>query len=104
MGWGKDVSHISLSSQGIGLRSYVDIKLKGSIWITGGYEQNYMQGFDKIPLLNDYSKWQQSGLLGLSKKYKVGKKTGNMQLLWDFLSYEQTPQTQALKFRVGYTL
>jgi hypothetical protein len=34
----------------------------------------------------------------------VGKKTGNMQLLWDFLSYGQTPQTQALKFRVGYTL
>jgi hypothetical protein len=86
------------------LRSYIDIKLKGSIWITGGYEQNYMQGFDKIPVLNDYSKWQQSGLMGLSKKYKVGKKIGNMQLLWDFLSYEQAPQTQALKFRVGYTL
>ncbi|MBA4198856.1 MAG: hypothetical protein C0459_15020, partial [Chitinophaga sp.] len=53
--------------QDIGLRSYIDIKLKGSIWITGGYEQNYMQGFDKIPQLNDYSKWQQSGLIGLTR-------------------------------------
>jgi hypothetical protein len=103
MGWGKDVNHISISSQGIGLRSYVDIKLKGSIWITGGYEQNYMQGFEKIPLLNDYSKWQQSGLIGLSKKYKVSKKTGNMQVLWDLMSYRQVPQTQPLKFRIGYT-
>jgi hypothetical protein len=103
MGWGKDVNHISISSQGIGLRSYVDIKLKGSIWITGGYEQNYMQGFEKIPLLIDYSKWQQSGLIGLSKKYKVNKKTGNMQLLWDLMSYRQVPQTQPLKFRIGYT-
>lgn len=104
MGWGKDINHIGLSNQGIGLRSYVDIKLKGSIWMTGGYEQNYMQGFEKIPLLNDYSKWQQSGVIGLSKKYKVGKKTGNMQLLWDFLSYKQIPRTTELKFRLGYQL
>lgn len=104
MGWGKDINHIIISNQGIGLRSYVDIKLKKSIWITGGYEQNYMKGFDKIPQLDDYSKWQQSGLLGLSKKYKIGKKAGNMQLLWDFLSYRQIPQTQPLKFRIGYQL
>lgn len=103
MGWGKDIAHISISSQGIGLRSYIDIKLKGNIWISGGYEQNYMQGFEKIPLLNDYSKWQQSGLIGLSKKYKVSKKTGNMQVLWDLMSYRQVPQTQPLKFRIGYT-
>ena len=103
LGWGSGINHIQLSNQGVGLRSYVDIKLKGSIWMTGGYEQNYMQGFDKIPLLNDYSKWQSSGLIGLSKKYKVGKKKGNLQLLWDFLSYRQLPRTEPLKFRVGYT-
>ncbi len=102
IGWGKDINNISISSQGIGLRSYVDIKLKGSFWISGGYEQNYMQGFDKIPQLNDYSKWQQSGLIGISKKYKIGKKSGNLQLLWDFLSYRQIPITQPLKFRIGY--
>ena len=67
LGWGNSINNIRLSNQDIGLRSYIDIKLKGSIWITGGYEQNYMQGFDKIPQLNDYSKWQQSGLIGLTR-------------------------------------
>jgi hypothetical protein len=103
VGWGNGINDISISSQGIGLRSFIDLKLKKSIWISGGYEQNYMHGFEKIPQLDDYSKWQQSGLIGLSKKYKVGKKTGNLQLLWDFLSYRQIPQTQPFKFRVGYT-
>lgn len=27
-----------------------------------------------------------------------------VQLLWGFLSYQQVPQTQAIKFRIGYTL
>lgn len=102
IGWGKDINNIAITSQGIGLRTFVDIKLKGGFWMSGGYEQNYMQGFDKVPQLNDYSKWQQSGLLGLSKKYKIGKKSGNLQLLWDFLSYRQIPITQPIKFRIGY--
>ncbi|MBS1578293.1 MAG: hypothetical protein JST29_01480 [Bacteroidetes bacterium] len=102
LGWGSGLNNIKLTNEGIGLRSYIDIKLKGSIWITGGYEQNYLQGFDKFPQLNDYSKWQQSGLIGLSKKYSIGKKKGNLQLLYDMLSKQHTPQTQPLLFRVGY--
>lgn len=103
LGWGKPVKDIHISSEGIGLRSYLDIKLKGSIWMTGGYEQNYMQAFSKIPQLNDYSKWQQSGLIGMTKKLKTGKKTTNIQVLWDFLSYRQIPKGTPIKFRVGYT-
>ncbi|SJZ85989.1 hypothetical protein [Sediminibacterium ginsengisoli] len=102
MGWGKDISHIRISSQGLGLRSYVDVKLKGSIWISGGYEYNYQQEFSRLDQLRDLNAWQKSGLIGLSKKYKLGKKNGNLQLLWDFLSYSQVPKTQPLKFRVGY--
>jgi hypothetical protein len=49
--------------------------------------------------------WQQSGLLGLSKvfdvKSKFFKKT-KLQLLWDFLSYQQVPKTQAVLFRIEY--
>ena len=49
--------------------------------------------------------WQQSGLLGLSKvldvKNKYFKKT-KLQLLWDFLSYQQAPRTQPVVFRIGY--
>ncbi|MDP1765258.1 MAG: hypothetical protein Q8L07_15365 [Sediminibacterium sp.] len=102
MGWGKNISNIHLTGQGVSLRSHLDIRLKGSIWISGGYEQNYQHEFTKIDQLKYLNAWQKSGLIGLTKKYKVGKKNGNLQLLWDFLSYSQVPRTQALKFRIGY--
>jgi hypothetical protein len=113
MGWGQDIRHIAITHQGAGLRSYLDIKLKGSFYASGGYEYNYQP-----PSIGDSSSpstgggwgqaatnWQQSGLIGLSKiisvKSKFFKKT-RLQLFWDFLSYQQTPRTQPVKFRVGY--
>lgn len=104
MGWGKDISHIKISHEGIGLRLFTDVKLKGSIWISGGYEWNHQAAFSRISDLSALSAWQRSGLIGLSKKYSIGKKKGSIQLLWDFLSYEQVPRGRALKFRVGYGL
>lgn len=103
LGWGKNIKQINLTAQGMSLRSFLDIKVKGSIWISGGYEENYQQEFTKIDQLKNVNAWQKSGLLGLTKKYKIGKKKGNFQLLWDFLSYSQLPETQPLKFRIGYT-
>jgi cell division protein ZapA (FtsZ GTPase activity inhibitor) len=104
MGWGKNINNIRITGEGASLRSYLDVKYKGSIWITGGYELNYQQSFSKIEQLKNLDAWQRSGLVGLTKKYRIGKKKGNLQLLWDFLSYSQLPQTQPLKFRIGYTL
>ncbi|WP_207515626.1 coiled-coil domain-containing protein [Longitalea luteola] len=110
MGWGQDIKHIAITHQGMGLRSYVDVKLKGSFFASGGFEYNYQ------PLKADsltassadvaaVSSWQQSGLVGISKiisiKSKFFKKT-RLQLMWDFLSYQQVPRTQPVKFRVGY--
>ena len=104
-GWGKLFNHIKLTGEGIGLRSFIDIKAKGSIWVTGGYELNYMQSFNSLTAtIHNIDVWQKSGLIGLTKKYKIGKKEGKLQLLWDFLSYSQVPQGQAFKFRVGYGL
>lgn len=104
VGWGRGWDHIAISHQGVGLRSYVDWKLKGSIYLSGGYEQNYRSAFNSTQALKDYSAWQGSGLLGLTKKYKAGKLKGTMQLLWDFLSYQQVPRTQTILWRVGYNL
>lgn len=104
IGWGKNISNIKLTSQGVSLRSYVDIKFRGTFWISGGYEYNYQQEFKNIELLKDLDAWQKSGLLGLTKKYGFGKKTGKVQLLWDFLSYSQQPRTSTLKFRIEYGL
>lgn len=103
LGWGKDISHIQMSGQGVSLRSFLDVKLKGNFWITGGFEKNYQNEFTKLEQLYKINAWQNSGLVGVTKKYRIGKKTGNLQLLWDFLSYNQVPQTQPLKFRIGYS-
>jgi hypothetical protein len=107
IGWGSGWNHIALSNQGIGLRSFIEWKIKGSFWMTGGYEQNYKTAFDDFAALKNYSGWQSSGLIGLSKvvslKAKFFKNT-RLQLLWDFLSYQQVPRTQPVVFRVGYSI
>lgn len=102
MGWGKNFSNIRITHQGIGLRSFIDMKLKGNFWITGGYELNHQQEFSRLDVLKNLNAWQKSGLLGLTKKFKTGKKNGNVQLLWDLLSYTQVPRTTPIKFRIGY--
>ena len=112
LGWGKDYKHIEFTSQGIGFRSYIDFKLKKTFWLTGGWEQNYFpqlqSTISSMPANTHYSSWgngwQESGLVGLTKKYKVNKKECKMQLLWDFLSYSDVPGTPRILYRVGYTL
>jgi hypothetical protein len=107
IGWGQNIRNINITHQGVGLRSFVDWKIKGSIWVSGGYEMNYRDQFNRIDVLKDLNAWQQSGLLGMSKvvsmKTKFFKKT-KVQLLWDFLSYEQVPRTPPIVFRIGYSL
>lgn len=105
LGWGSGWNNIRLSSQGAGIRSFIDWKIKGSFWITGGYEQNYKTAFRYIDQLRNYSAWQTSGLIGLSKTVSVKTKffkKSKLQLLWDFLSYRQVPRGQPVVFRVGY--
>lgn len=106
IGWGQSIRKIDITHQGIGLRSFVDWKIKGSFWLTAGYEINYRNAFNSIEVLKDLNAWQRSALVGVSKilslKTKLLKQT-RVQLLWDFLSYSQTPQTQALLFRIGYS-
>jgi CII-binding regulator of phage lambda lysogenization HflD len=105
IGWGKDISHISISHEGVGLRSFLDWKIKGSFYASGGFEYNYQKPFSSMQQLRAYDDWRRSGLVGISKvisvNSKVFKKT-KVQLLWDFLSYEQVPRAQPIKFRLGY--
>lgn len=107
VGWGKDIRHIEVTNEGVGFRSYAETKLKGSFYASGGFEYNYQPLALSAPGVGlQEAAWQQSGLVGLSKivsiKSKFFKKT-KLQLLWDFLSYQQVPQTQAVKFRIGYS-
>ncbi|PZR28924.1 MAG: hypothetical protein DI535_04190 [Citrobacter freundii] len=105
MGWGRNIQHIKVTHEGMSLRSFIDVKLKGSFWLTGGYEMHYRSSFKNIEELKDRSGWQESGLIGMSKvidmRSKLLKKT-KVQLLWDFLSYRQVPKPAAVLFRIGY--
>jgi hypothetical protein len=105
VGWGTSINHIHFSSQGISIRSFVDVQIKKNIYISGGFEENYTTPFTSFAQLQTTSLWQRSGLIGLSKMVslpgKLVKKT-KVSILWDFLSYSQIPRTQPFKFRVGY--
>ncbi len=103
IGWGKDIQHVDVSSQGASVRSFIDIQAKKSFYLSGGFEYNYQPATGQN--ITNLNTWQQSGLIGLSKivsmKTKIFKKT-KIQILWDFLSYDQVPRGQPLKLRAGY--
>ena len=105
IGWGTGFNHIAVTGQGVGLRSFVDIALKGSFSATGGFEYNYTAPFTEYQQLRQIQDWTKSGLIGISKtvstKSRLLKQT-KLSLLWDFLSYQNVPQTEPLIFRVGY--
>ena len=104
LGLGRDIRHIKLTHQGIGFRSFLDVKFKGSFFLSGGLEYDYRSGFANIQqLLPD--RWQRHALLGLSKKYQVSKKVkGEMKILYDFLHKRAIPYSQPVVFRMGYKL
>jgi hypothetical protein len=107
VGWGKNIQHIHMTAEGVGLRSFVEWKLKtkGSFWLSGGAELNYQSRFYSTAVFNNFSNWQRSALLGVQKKYRVGKKLkGSMSLLYDFLYNMQLPVRQPVVFRIGYSL
>jgi hypothetical protein len=104
LGLGSDFEHLHLSNQGASLRSFIDIKAKGGFWITGGYEYTYMQQFTNLHSIRNFDLWQKSALIGISKKYLVGKKQANVQLLFNMLYAQDIPQSQPIIFRVGYSL
>lgn len=104
LGMGTGWEHIVFSHQGVGLRSFADWKIKGTFYVNGGFEQNYASAFSQASDLKNWSGWQGSALLGISKKYKIsGKMKGNIMLLYDFLAGRNVPASSAVKLRMGYT-
>ena len=65
-----------------------------------------MRSFNRISELMNLpmNAWKQSGLIGLSKKYKLGRKKGTIQVLYDFLHYSNQINTQPVIFRTGFNL
>ncbi|MCK7556137.1 hypothetical protein MKQ70_14370 [Chitinophaga sedimenti] len=103
VGMGTGWDNIAISHQGVGFRSFVDWKLKGTFFMNGGYEQNYNVPFGNFNDLKNADTWTGSGLIGISKKYKISSKMkGTAVLLYDFLANTHVPRTDPIKFRLGY--
>jgi hypothetical protein len=101
------IDKIRFSHEGLGLRSYLDWKLKKQFFVSGGFEMNHFASFKNIAELKDANAWQSSALIGLSKKMSVKSKFmkgTKLQLLYDFLYREQVPVRQPVVFRVGYDI
>jgi hypothetical protein len=116
MGMGKDINHIRFTYEGISMRSFVEYAVWSGIAIRGGLERTFLVkqiSTQQLGELKKSSNWQQSALLGISKKMAIPLKvpllkkksaSGSMQLLYDFLHNSHNPTTPALQVRVGMGL
>jgi hypothetical protein len=97
---------LSFSHQAVGIRSFLDWKIKKQFFITGGYEMNYNTQFKNIEQLKQYNAWQPSALAGITKKIYVKTKWfkgTSLLLLYDFLYLRSVPVRQSpVVFRMGY--
>jgi hypothetical protein len=102
-----NIRHVQLNTQGVGLRSYLDWKIKKHYYISGGYEINYLSQLPSTrgTLPFQTKNWQPSGLIGISKKVPVKTKLFkklSFSLLYDILANASIPARQALLFRIGH--
>jgi hypothetical protein len=113
------IDNFYLQHGGIGIRSFMDWKLKKQFFVSFGYELNYNQNFKNFSqVVTGYKQQglggplQSSGLIGISKKIKfptsnIGKKAGlvkgtKISLLYDFLYNSHVVASPSVVFRVGY--
>ncbi len=104
VGWGQNIRAIRVTHEGVGLRSFLDWRIKGKFWASGGYEWNYRTRLENLNMFKAMDHWQQSALMGLQLKQSIGKNNSTVSILYDALWRRQVPQTQPLVFRVGYLL
>jgi|688.fasta_scaffold05290_13 hypothetical protein len=98
------IDKFNFSNEGIGLRNFIDWKLKGQLFVSGGIEMNHYVSFNSLAQLRDIQKWKTSAVLGLTKKYRINSKIkGSIQLLYDFLHNTKQPWTSPFISRFGYT-
>jgi hypothetical protein len=111
------IKNFYLQHGGVGLRSFMDWKIKKQFFITGSFELNYNESFKNFSEIQNANgttgignAWAQSGLIGLTKKIsfapaKGGKtkliKGTKVQLLFDMLYNTHVIPTQMLVFRIG---
>ncbi len=106
------INKIKITHEAVGIRSFVDWKMKKQFYITGGYEMNYNQRFKNLSALSNSfgnagiaSPLQRSALIGLSKKISLKTKLikgTTLQLLYNMLYKTHAVPAKPVVFRVGY--
>ncbi len=92
----------SFASNGLGLRSFIDCRLRGSLYLQGCYEINYRNSLPNPQLLKpNPSSTSESCLLGLKLKYPSSNKRSKptLEVLYDFM-HNRTGQP-AFVLRMG---
>ncbi len=105
LGFGS-IQRMSITHQGIGVRSFIDWKLKKQFFVSGGFEMNYNAQFNRIEVLQSYNNWQKAGLIGISKKINIKTKLmkgTKISLLYDVLARTHMPVSNPVSFRIGYS-
>jgi hypothetical protein len=105
VGWGKSLNDFKVSMEGIGLRSFIDYKIKGGFYATGGFEAVYDPVPDPQSRVTSFPQWQKNGLIGIKKGFRIKNgfiKGASMKLMWNYLSYTQRGVVQPFDFRMGY--
>lgn len=104
LGWGQELKNLHFTHQGMALHSFLEGKLKGSVWLSAAAEWHYRPALQQLEGWKDRKAWQPSALAGISKKVRLKKNKGEIRLLYDFLWQRQGPGGQPLVVRTGYTL
>ena len=102
LGLGKGWDKLLISNEGLGIRTYLKLKIKKGFDVQGGSEWNH-QKFLTFRQLKVEENWQQAALIGVAKNYSLTKKMkGSIQLLYDFLANQHLPASSPVVFRFGY--
>jgi hypothetical protein len=104
VGWGKGFDNIKVTGEGFSLRSFLDLKWKGNLFVSGGFEYNYQSTFT-ISTIQPITDWKKSGLIGLKKTIQQkGLKKGSFRvsLLYDFFA-RQVPVSTPFLIRFGWS-
>jgi hypothetical protein len=74
LGLGSGWNHIALTHQGLGLRSYLDYKIKGAFFFSEAMSKTTAPLLVPFSSLKDYSAWQAVGFWGYQKNIKSLKR------------------------------
>jgi len=99
-------SKIHITHQGIGVRAFLDWKIRGQFYASGSVEFMRNDGFKRVSELQQYNLLQTSGLIGVSKKLNISNQffsATKIQVLYDVFYNKKEPVTKPFVFRIAYT-